>query len=214
MVYSTRSAADLMEVGADKKRWTTWTEYSVAKLTLRTKDMLEKAVRFTFNNILRPMTGTKHMTMVNAIRRPPQRLATALSFDPKSALAGLSSKKRKTVATTNPTATATPLNKARFLLTVRYCSQKSKGIPLIKQWISSLLSQIALVILIISTVSSCVKSSFTYKVGEEEMGIGDCTSSSGMNSPGQVSPSSFSKGVAVPSLTRSPPLPPVNSRHL
>jgi hypothetical protein len=26
-VYSTRAAADLMEVGADKKRWTTWTEY-------------------------------------------------------------------------------------------------------------------------------------------------------------------------------------------
>lgn len=27
IVYSTRAAADLMEVGADKKRWTTWTEY-------------------------------------------------------------------------------------------------------------------------------------------------------------------------------------------
>ena len=97
--------------------------YSVAKPTLSTKAIFENAVRDTSNIKLKPMTGTKHMMMVIAIKIAPKRLETILLKMPKSASAGLSIIKRKMNAATNPTATLVQLNVKRTSSTVRYCSQ-------------------------------------------------------------------------------------------
>jgi len=92
--------------------------------------MFENAVRDTSTSKLRPITGTKHKTIVNAINRPPLRLAMNLSIFPKLAFGEFSTKKRNAVETTKPINTHPQDNLKRTFSTVMYCSQKSKGIPL------------------------------------------------------------------------------------
>ena len=103
--------------------------YSVAKPALRTNAILENAVRDTSAIKLIPMTGTRHRIMVRAIKSPPLTLAIILSIVPKFGSAGFSIQNKNTAEIRNPVATLAIDNFKSTESTVRYCSQKSKGIP-------------------------------------------------------------------------------------
>jgi hypothetical protein len=74
MVCFTRSRLDVMAFSARIQRATTWTEYSTAKPTERTKDMFEKPVRLTSASTLNPITAVRETKIVTVISNAPMRL--------------------------------------------------------------------------------------------------------------------------------------------
>ena len=73
---STRSTLDLILFDARIQRETVWTEYSTAKPTDKTNDIIENPVKFTPIRLEMPTTGTSVNMIVMRISKDPTRLAT------------------------------------------------------------------------------------------------------------------------------------------
>jgi hypothetical protein len=61
------------------QRETIWTEYAIAKPTLRTNAIFENPVRFTSSKMLRPTTGIRVKIIVTAIKNAPMKLPPTMS---------------------------------------------------------------------------------------------------------------------------------------